>query len=76
MDYKIDRNVPLPKERKAANKRYPLSDMRIGDSFFVGGREDFERARLAATNYGRRNKLKFSSRLADDKDGGRIWRIE
>jgi hypothetical protein len=67
--YKLSENVPLPPPRK----KYPLSEMVVGQSFFVS-LADVWRVR-AATQYEQATKgSKFSVRRYEN--GFRCWRVE
>jgi hypothetical protein len=71
----IDKNVPIPPERKRGGQRkYPFRTMMVGDSFLV--KESGERVRLtlgsAASVAGRRLKRTFTVRKTED--GHRVWR--
>ena len=64
----IDSNVPLP-------TRYPFAEMKVGDSFLVPSDVTRQAVAVAATRYGRKHNMKFSTRQL--KDGGfRCWRLE
>jgi len=76
MSYVIEENVPIPARRMGAPNEYPFGEMTVGQSFHVKGRENFERARNAALGFANRKGIKFSCRLDEDRDGGRIWRVE
>lgn len=69
MNYVIEKNVPTPKVFGRGCSKYPFSQMQVGDSFVAD-----KKARCAATNFGKRHGLKFSSRA--EGDSIRIWRIE
>lgn len=64
----IDSNVPLP-------TRYPFAGMKVGDSFLVPSGVTRQAVAVAASRYGRKHKMKFSTRKL--KEGGfRCWRLE
>jgi len=64
----IDSNVPMP-------TRYPFDKMKVGDSFLVPSDVTRQAVAVAATRYGRKHNMKFSTRQL--KDGGfRCWRTE
>ena len=64
----IDKNIPLP-------ARFPFAGMKVGDSFAVPA--DVQRATVAvaASRYGRKHKMKFSTRKMED-GSYRCWRME
>lgn len=76
--YKIEKNVPIPKRSK--QKKYPLMDMNVGDSFWVpceSRREALrERNKIfsMASYYQTKHNVKFTTRTYED--GVRIWRIK
>ena len=67
--YKIEENIPAPPDWRSSRSKYPFSEMKVGDSFVVS-EEEFLAARQASYDYGRRHKMRFSTRKP------RIWRIE
>lgn len=74
--YKIDKDVPVPKLRKRRAPRptkYPWAELRIGESFYV---DNANRDSMAAmtTYYG--NQLKRHFVLRRERNGVRIWRDE
>lgn len=52
---------------------YPFQQMSVGDSFTVSDR--FQHARVAASEYARRNGVVFSCRMQDDRTM-RVHRVE
>lgn len=66
--FKIEKNVPV-----STRCKYPLPDMEIGDSFFVGA-DYCRRARTRAFSYGKKHNKKFIARK--EGNGVRIWRVE
>lgn len=72
MEFKIEKNVPIP-NGVAAKAKYPFADMDLGDSIHVP-KERFGKARAAATAFGKYHQKKFAGRR--DGKGGRIWRVE
>ena len=69
MSYEIEKGVELTPRRS----KYPFSDMEVGDSFLVDESGNHAAARNAATGYGQRHDMKFSSRTT--VAGLRIWRV-
>lgn len=53
---------------------YPFPSLKIGDSIKVKGKASFQRARMAAYQYGRRNDCTFHTGLT--KTGGVITRVK
>ena len=60
----------------SGNKKYPFSEMDIGDSVFFGGEPKATQSKpvLAGRSLGDRKGLKFSAR--SEGDGVRIWRVK
>lgn len=76
MSYKIKKNIPMPAARNGLRK-YPLSEMGVGDSFQIeGGPEAAARVRCAAFYYGKHNNRKYTVRRTDLLTKSyRCWRI-
>lgn len=76
----IQRNVPLPDSQWRAPTKYPVPDMRVGDSFFVETRDTKHQLSIRSTinSYQRRYGMKLTCRKVKEKRkiGLRIWRIE
>ena len=65
----IDKGVPIP-ARGAGARKYPISDLEIGDSFWVGVQHGAQLAGIANRRYAPK---RFMSRT--ENGGTRIWRI-
>lgn len=84
----ISKGVKVPAVKRTGPKRkYPFPEMDIGDSISFEQDELFDKARRAATLYGKRSKPSkvFTSRkgiqIINDEArhigaGGTIWRVE
>lgn len=76
MAIKIEKNVPMPADRRGGRERiYPFPHMEVGDSFVV--HESKKRSvHAAAITWAKRenNAAKFCVRSLSAKDA-RIWRI-
>lgn len=76
----IDSSVPIP-TRKGNSKPwlYPWGSLKVGDSFFVKSRPDYDEDKLQkklsslGNNHAKKNGVKFTTK----KGGGgvRVWRI-
>ena len=67
---KIETNVPLPSKNKGVKGKWDfITEMQIGDSFFVDDNHKTRAARFAFRYRG----LKCTTKKV--KDGYRIWRI-
>ncbi len=76
-EYKIE-NKPVPPRSSRYNvrQRYQFGQMKVGQSFFIP-EPSFQliaRIRASASNYGKRNKMKFS--IVRDGNGYRCGRIK
>ena len=69
--FEIEKFVPIP-AGYAKSKKYPFSEMEIGDSILFG-ESDMKAARSYSHAFGVRHGMKFTTRLVDG--GMRIWRI-
>lgn len=67
----LNSKIPVPKRR---GYEWPFRHMKVRDSFLVPKWMPDYRARNAASNYGRRHGMKFTTRITSD--GLRVWRIE
>lgn len=79
MDYKIDRDIPIPnpEETKGRKPSFPLMKMEVGDSFFVAGGQDCVARRLAIATWRLApKKFQISRRAENGVKGARCWRIE
>lgn len=80
MTYQIEKGVPLAGSKVGhGNRKYPLGEMDVGDSFFVprgNAAMDTHQNRLCsvARIFGARNGVKFATRR--EGDGVRVTRIE
>lgn len=72
-EFTIQRGVPLPP--RALKHRYPLAQMKVGDSIFVPAPVPSLRSYVSI--WGRDHNMRFSTRRAKvgRKTGLRLWRI-
>jgi len=68
----IEKGVPLPASVTA--KKYPFSEMEVGDSLFLPGENSAGNVAAYARSYGQRSGWKYSARNVEG--GLRIWRVE
>jgi len=77
--YEITDEVPIPDVSSPRNNKYDLHKMGIGDSFSLPYETDsVQRVRVAVSNYGTRNRKKFTTRKLTDEEGAsvfRVWRV-
>lgn len=82
MEYKIEKNIPIPKKigvGRKAKDYYPLEKMQVGDSFLIRFKYTTkERLKIASriSMWQKRNGAgkKFATRRVDE--GIRVWRKE
>ena len=71
--YEIEKNVPV-----STRKKYPVSDLEIGDSFFVPMQdlpsESSTSVKAVVKRFARQSKRKFKTRKTEE--GIRVWRVE
>ena len=73
---KIDKNIPLPEnKRNSRAAKYPLNQMKIGDSFEVLDSQ-VTRSGIRSTIWfaAKNTTLKFATRKTEN--GTRVWRTE
>ena len=87
MDIKLDDDVPVPtgSDRRPAEKKYPLSQMKVGQSFFLPLEEGDDIKRMgnrisqARQGFQKRNDgVRFTQRIWEEDEviGIRVWRVE
>tara|TARA_R100000149_G_scaffold60384_2_gene29560 strand:- start:102 stop:365 length:264 start_codon:yes stop_codon:yes gene_type:complete len=87
MEIKIDKNVPVPigSDRRSGSRKYPLSEMNVGDSFFLPMEEGDNIKRMgnrmsqARQTYQKSHEgVRFTQRIwqEDEVIGLRVWRVE
>lgn len=78
MPIKIDKLIPIPKPgRKGWLARYPFRQMKVGDSFFVPGRNVQQMSNSGAQYrklFGHRYTVR--SVVEGGKKGCRVWRTK
>lgn len=70
MSYKIESGIPVPKMSKPM--KYPLSEMKIGESFLV---TDKKIANLRAYIYNISKKMGMKFKVMATEEGIRVWRV-
>lgn len=76
MEYKIEKNVPIPAPREK-HDNYPFKMMDVGDSFSMGVFDAPTAKKRSAVvhSYGKRLGMKFAVRRSPVGEL-RVWRIE
>jgi hypothetical protein len=77
--FQIEDNVPIPATTGKLQRKYPLSALLVGQSFFVPFTSDDTRKQLvmvsgAATRHGRKFGKLFITRTVEGDV--RVWRVE
>jgi hypothetical protein len=76
--FQIEDNVPIPAMTGKSQRKYPLSALLVGQSFFVplisDARRELIRISGAATRHGKKTGKMFVTRTV--AGGVRVWRVE
>ena len=67
--YRVEKGVPRPETKRKGVSKYPLHQLKIGDSFYSPN----DRVRQVMYSLARRAGIKVS--VAYEGDGVRVWRI-
>lgn len=75
MKIQIDKDIPVFAQQHPSRRerKYPLNEMAVGDSFFVAGQKTTGSAASNARTYGKNNRKRFTVRSIEG--GIRIWRV-
>lgn len=73
MDYKIQKNVPIPARAKAKSK-YPFEKMGVGDSFYAPVKP--AGLYVAARKWAKDNNPESRFVVRAEGEGSRCWRTE
>lgn len=71
MSFEIEKGVPIPQRPAGKKKKYPISEMEVGDSFAFTSEQMY--GVMGAIRNAKPKK--FSTRLIGDRLH-RVWRIE
>lgn len=77
--FKIEKNIPIPTVRgHDTSSKYPLLDMKIGDSFFVPTNNDKDKSTVASgiSYWAKRINMRGCFTRRTVKGGLRIWRVK
>ena len=83
----IEDDIPIPpgSDRRSVERKYPLAELKVGQSFFLPLEEGDDLKRMAnrlsqaRQSYQKRNEgVRFTQRMweKDGEVGIRVWRIE
>lgn len=77
MTVKLEKNIPIPAARRGrkAGIKYPLDGMEPGDSFAVKREKKHTQAYLAGYLRKLRPNWKFVTRIDQEKNEVRVWRV-
>ena len=71
---KIEKNIPMPAQKRGPPSKYRWADMEVGDSFLFPSTLSLASCRTLAWGASKRLGRKFS--VMKTSDGNRCWRIE
>lgn len=72
---KIKKGIPIPLESSGAPYKYPWSQLKVGDSFYMPHQQS-PYSMLRAFNDKQLKKNKIKIRRKVEGEGQRIWRID
>lgn len=73
---KVESNKALPLKRRGVPGKYPWKDLKVGDSFFIEGRDKKNGIYSCLASFNKRNAeeaIKITIRM--EPKGVRVWRI-
>ena len=86
VQFKIDKDIPLPNDMRSRVSKYPWGMMDVGDSLFLpieegdDGKRMKNRIAQSCRNFGKKQepqwKYTLRYRLEDEVSGVRVWRSE
>ncbi len=86
VQFKIDKDIPLPNDMRSRVSKYPWGMMDVGDSLFLpieegdDGKRMKNRIAQSCRNFGKKQKPEWKYtlryRLENEVSGVRIWRSE
>lgn len=80
MKIKIQKGIAIPTRAKKSTKKYPFSDMEVGDSFFIKDTKTPDKTRntlaSAAWYYKKKNGNTQHFHTKIYVTGVRVWRVE
>jgi len=86
VQFKIDKDIPLPPDMRSRVSKYPWGMMEVGDSLFLpieegdDGKRMKNRIAQSCRNFGKKQepewKYTLRYRLENEVSGVRIWRSE
>jgi len=73
--FKVESNVPMPPRQNHRNPKYPLKEMKVGDSFLIPGKAEKQGA---ISGYMTARQRELGMKFATRKEGNdlRVWRTE
>jgi len=74
MTFKIESNVPVPHHVREGRAKYPLTELQIGQSFFVPQTDIKKSKNLRSTFAVRAKKANMKVVSIADQTGVRVWR--
>ena len=74
MTYEIVSHIPVPPEAKVARAKYPLEQLKPGDSFYIKLDKPEQSKNLRSSMSVRAKKLGIKIATMSDDTGVRVWR--
>lgn len=74
MTYRIDKGVPMTKPRCERRRKYPVRELKVGDSFLVPEKDVRANIAQAVRNVATAHGFKVAARKMPD--GVRFWRVK
>lgn len=75
-EFKIEKDVPMPKVYNGRTCRYPFAEMRIGDSFFVAESVATSNSVGSSVHYFRKKNKSVKFAVRREQGGCRVWRTK
>jgi hypothetical protein len=72
--YTIDSNIPVPADAKGQRHKYPLEQLKPGESFYVKLEKPNQGKNLRSSMGVRAKKLNITIVTHADETGVRVWR--
>lgn len=74
MTYPIEKNIPMAKTRAQRQRKYPIREMKVGDSFLVPEKDVIKNLSQSVRNVAAEHGHKIAVRKVDG--GVRVWRVK
>ena len=74
MTYKIEKGIPMTKPRAIRERKYPIREMKVGDSFLIPEKDLIQSQSQSVRTIASENGYKVAVRKVDG--GVRVWRVK